>query len=130
MTAGARQSKGCEILSLDARTVQRWRRQDVGDDGRAGPKTTPANKLTAAERREVLSVVNSPEYRDRSPKQIVPSLADQGEYLASESTMYRILREEDQLTHRASSNRSGSAIRPQQHWVRDTCGVCGELFAL
>ena len=126
VTAGARQSKACEILSLDGRTVQRWRRQDVGDDGRAGPKTTPANKLTAAERREVLSVVNSPEYRDRSPKQIVPSLADRGEYLASESTMYRILREEDQLAHRSPSRpptrhrpRELVAVAPNQVWSWD-----------
>lgn len=103
VAAGARQSKACETLGIDARTVQRWKRQEVGEDRRAGPKTTPANKLTDAERRRVIEVVNSPEYRDRSPKQIVPHLADQGVYVASESTMYRILREEDQLTHRAAS---------------------------
>ena len=106
--------------------MQRWRWRGVGEDGRAGPKTAPANKLSDAERREILKVVNSPEYRDRSPKQIVPSLADQGDYLASESTMYRILREEDQLTHRAASDpptrhrpRELMATSPNQVWSWD-----------
>lgn len=106
--------------------MQRWRGQGVGEDGRAGPKTAPANKLTDAERRKILEVVNSPEYRDRSPKQIVPSLADRGEYLASESTMYRILREEGQLTHRAPSRaptrhrpRELAATSPNQVWSWD-----------
>lgn len=103
VAAGARQSKACETLGIDARTVQRWRRQEVGEDRRAGPKIAPANKLTNAERRKVLEVVNSPEYRDLSPKQIVPILADQGMYFASEATIYRILREERQLAHRAAS---------------------------
>jgi transposase InsO family protein len=74
----------------------------------------------------VLEVVNRPEYRNRSPKQIVPSLADQGEYLVSESTMYRILHEEDQLKHRASSSaparrrpRELVATTPNQVWSWD-----------
>jgi transposase InsO family protein len=74
------------------------------EDLRHGPKTVPANKLTSAERREVMATVNSPEFRDLSPNQIVPSLADKGRYLASESTMYRLLREEDQLHHRERSH--------------------------
>lgn len=103
VVAGARQTKVCETLGIDARTVQRWKRQEVGDDRRAGPKISPANKLSDAERREVLGVVNSPEFRNCSPKQIVPRLVDQGVYVASESTMYRILRDEGQLAHRAAS---------------------------
>jgi transposase InsO family protein len=57
--------------------------------------------------------VNSPEYRDKSPKQIVPLLADQGEYVASESTVYRILRDEGQATHRASSKAPTKRHRPE-----------------
>jgi putative transposase len=98
--AGARRERACEVLGLTERSVQRWRCADVGDDGRAGPRTRPANALTLAERAKVLQVVNSPEYRDLPPKQIVPRLADEGRYLASESTIYRILRAEDQDAHR------------------------------
>ena len=48
----------------------------------------------------MLAVVNSPEFRALPPKQVVPRLADEGHYLASESTMYRILRAEGQTAHR------------------------------
>ena len=97
--AGARRESACEIVGLSARTLERWRGNHV-EDMRRGPKTAPANKLTAEERATVLRVVNSPDYRDRSPNQIVPLLADEKLYVASESTMYRILREEDLLRHR------------------------------
>ena len=99
MVAGARQSRACEILGVDARTVQRWRDQRVGEDRRAGPRTQPKNALSAQERRTILGVVNSPEFRDQSPKQIVPTLADQGTYYGSESTIYRILRSDGHRLH-------------------------------
>lgn len=97
---GARQERACEELGLTCRTVQRWREDDAGDDGRAGPRRRAGNALSDAERERVLEVVNSQRFRNQSPKQIVPELADRGLYLASESTMYRILRAEDQLAHR------------------------------
>jgi putative transposase len=115
VAAGARQSRACAQLHLEARTLQRWRQQGIGDDGRAGPKHSPANKLTAKERARVLDVANSPENRDLSPKQIVPWLADQGEYVASESTMYRILREEEQMGHREPSRPPSKPYRPQEY---------------
>ncbi len=103
MAAGARLSTACRILGVSTRTIQRWRAQGGGEDERHGPRTEPGNKLSKAERREVLDVATSPEFRDVSPKQVVPALADQGRYLASESTFYRILREEKLMVHRASS---------------------------
>lgn len=71
-------------------TIQRWARQEDDDDRRRGPVAAPANKLTPTEREEVLSVVNSQRIRELSPKQIVPHLADEGRYVASESSFYRI----------------------------------------
>ena len=125
-TAGARQAKVCEVLGVSARTIQRWKRQGGGDDGRAGPRHVPGNALTRQERARVLTVVNTPEYRGLSPKQIVPRLADEGVYLASESTIYRILREERQLAHRTPCRTptprprpSNAADRPNQLWSWD-----------
>lgn len=51
----------------------------------------------------MLRVANTEEFRDQSPKQIVPTLADRGEYVASESTFYRVLREEGQMTARGQA---------------------------
>ena len=100
VAAGARRERACLQVGLAERSMQRWRRADVGDDRRAGPRTTMANALSPAERAHVLEVVNSPEYRDLPPKQVVPRLADDGRYIGSESTIYRILRAEGQDAHR------------------------------
>lgn len=109
MAAGARQQRACDCLGVSCRMLQRWRHQpDGGEDRRRGPKRTPANKLSEVERARVLELANSPEYRDLSPKQIVPLLADKDVYVASESSFYRILRDADQLAHREPS-------RPRRH---------------
>jgi putative transposase len=102
VTAGARLFMVCRQLIIPARTLQRWRKQgpDGGEDRRHGPHTTPKNKLADAERKHLLEVLNSEPYCDLSPKQIVPRLADNKVYLASESTMYRVLEEAGQNNHR------------------------------
>ena len=104
--AGARQSAACEELGLDERTLQRWRGKR--EDARSGPKTTPPNALTVQQRQRVLDVLTSERFRDHSPRQIVPQLADEGLYVASESTMYRVLHSEQLLAHRSRS-------RPRTH---------------
>ena len=109
---GARQSEAAKLLGLNERTLQRWQAADGGVDRRRGPNTAPGNKLSAKERQRVLEVVNSPEFRDLSPSQIVPILASRGEYLASESTIYRILREEGQLAHREKSRPATKRHKP------------------
>lgn len=111
---GARQSAVCSLIGLSARTLQRWRDQDVGDDRRAGPLSEPKNKLTARERAHILERVNQPEFRDLSPKQIVPILAECGEYIASESTMYRVLHEAQQMRRRETSRPPQKRYAPRE----------------
>lgn len=111
VVAGARQSAACGELGLDERTVQRWRGKH--EDSRSGPKTPPPNALTAQQRRRVLNVLTSERFRDHSPRQIVPQLADEGVYVASESTMYRLLRSEQLLAHRGRS-RAPTHHRPPE----------------
>lgn len=119
---GARLRKACHELGLSERTVQRWRQRDGGEDRRHGPQTVPGNKLSLEERQRILETVNSTEFRDASPHQIVPRLADQGLYLASESTIYRLLREHKQLTHRERT-RPASSRRPDEHVATGPCQV-------
>lgn len=93
--AGARLDKACNIAGISHRTIQRYRQGDeVKPDNRktAASHRTSANKFTEAERGEILRVANSPEFADKPPSQIVPDLADQGIYVASESSFYRVLR--------------------------------------
>jgi putative transposase len=123
--AGARLRAACQEAGIRERTVQRWRK--VLDDGRSTAQRSPApNQLSSSERRKVLAVVNSAEFCDLSPKQIVPKLADRGEYIASESTIYRVLRAEGQLAHRAATrpatargSREHVATGPNQVWSWD-----------
>jgi transposase InsO family protein len=124
--SGACLERACERLGVSARTIQRWRKSATAEDRRQGPKSSPANRLSASERRRLLTIANSEEFRDLSPKQIVPRLADQGRYVASESSFYRVLRAEKQLAHRgrakAPNPRSPPQLRatgPNQLWSWD-----------
>jgi len=111
---GARQHKACEIAGISSRTLQRWRIVGVKDQRQAVEKT-PANKLSAIEREQILETCNREEYRSLAPKQIVPTLADKGIYLASESSFYRILRDADQLHHRGRSAPANTANKPHAY---------------
>ncbi len=129
---GARLEHACTALGLTPRTLQRWRavgaiRPDQRrQEHRAGPRRTPANALSAAERAALLDVANQPQFAHLTPHQIVPALADQGRYLASESTFYRVLRAADQLRRRGKPKRPARArpaplvaTGPNQVWSWD-----------
>ena len=102
MQKGCRKVKACEALGLSVRTLQRWEREG-SVDRRKGSRAMPANRLSDVERARVLAVLTAPAHCDKSPNQLVPMLADQGEYIASESTMYRLLREHNMMVHRQAS---------------------------
>jgi len=98
--AGARLERACEIAGVAVRTLQRWHRDPEGEDQRSGPRRRPHNALTTAEEAQVVTVLTSKRYAGLSPKQLVPQLADEGLYLASESTMYRVQRRHGLRTKR------------------------------
>ena len=111
---GARRHKACEILGVSVRTLQRWEKEPGGGDQRAGPKSKPANSLSEPEKDLVVAVANSPWFRDVSPAQIVPILAENGIYIASEASFYRILRKRKMLVHRSSA-RPARHSRPKEY---------------
>jgi len=133
VTAGARRFKACAVLEIDVRTLQRWKKalaeQRGLEDRRkaAGATRTPANKLTQQERQTILSTCNQPENKSLPPSQIVPRLADGGEYIASESSFYRVLRDADQVHRRGRANpprtvpqpKGALATGPNQVWSWD-----------
>ena len=90
-------------MGIDVKTFKRWK-IDL-EDKRKGPLTAPTNKLTEEEVNEIIRVSTSAEYIDLAPTQIVPSLADKGIYLASESSFYKVLKEKKLLQHRGKSKR-------------------------
>jgi putative transposase len=114
ITAGVRQAQACDVLGLSERTLQRWQTGGtVHCDQRPLRAYQPPHKLTERERGEVLSIANSEEFGHLPPSQIVPRLADQGRYVASESTFYRLLRAENQLRHRRSERPAQSRTKPR-----------------
>ena len=121
---GARLAEACHVVGVSARTVERWRGRPGGGDRRVGPHRRAANALTPLEETRVLTVMASSRYAGMSPKQLVPQLADEGLYLASESTMYRLqrrhgLRRVRRQVERAHVTRSSTVHRatgPNQVW--------------
>jgi transposase InsO family protein len=94
--------------------VERWRLQeDGGDDQRRGPNTVPGNKLSEHEEHRLLRVLTSPEYRDLSPRQVIPALAEQGTYIASEATAYRVLHKHDMQKPR-TNKRPPTSKKPRE----------------
>ena len=98
LQSGASQVQICATLGISARTLQRWRNAGEGgtDQRCEASRRVPANALSPQEKEAVLELCNQPEYASKCPSQIVPMLADMGEYLASESSIYRILRAQNQ----------------------------------
>jgi transposase InsO family protein len=125
VAARARRAPACQVLGLSVRTVERWRGAHP-EDARDGPRRAPANTFCGAERRAVLDTATAAAFRDLSPNQIVPRLADLGQYLGSESTFYRVLRAEALLAHRGRAKapvrrppRAHVATGPDQVWSWD-----------
>ena len=89
-TAGARLAAVCAELGSSARTVQRWTGPDgsVREDARpTAARPAPSNRLSEAERDRIMATCNVHEFASLPPGQIVPRLADRGDYIGSESTM-------------------------------------------
>jgi putative transposase len=101
----------CEIIGLSRRTVQNWRRNGLRDRRKGSPRAV-AHRLSAVEEDFFFSVANSPRFADKTPEQIVATLAQEGEYIASASTLYRILRKRKELAHRRESRKPRKAFKP------------------
>ena len=126
VAAGARKGPACALLGVPLRTVERWQRGGLEDRRPQAVRPRPANALSQEESARILALLCSPEYRELSPKQIVPRLADAGIYLASEATIYRLLRAAKLLRHRQRSRpatprkpRSHEAVGPNRVWSWD-----------
>ncbi len=141
--SGTTLSRACDTLQISARTCRRWRASKTNVDGRTRVRRQlPANQPSDEEREAIISVCNEPAYQSLPPSQIVPLLADEGRYLASESSFYRVLREADQLHHRGKAkarrvrNKPDSycATAPNQVWSWDitflASTVVGRFFRL
>jgi len=116
--AGARLRPACEEAGITVRTLQRWAAEDglrTGDRRPEADRPTPAHALTEAERARILAVANEPRFADQPPARIVPALADEGIYIASESSFQRVLRAHGQTQHRGRTRAPQPSRTPTTH---------------
>ena len=122
----------CRALGVAPATVYRRRRppQPRPETQRA-PAPSP-RALSVVERDAVLGVLRSERFVDSSPAQVWATLLDEGRYLCSERTMYRLLAEHqevrerrDQLTHPAYARPELLAEGPNQVWSWDITKLLG-----
>jgi transposase InsO family protein len=126
---GARLACACRVAGICVRTYQRWTGgADVKADARpTARRPVPSNKLTQTERARILDICHQREYASLPPAQIVPRLADKQQYVASESSFYRILHAADEQHHRGRSQKPRKsqppvgfcATAPNQVWSWD-----------
>jgi len=112
---GARLKVACSEIGIGYNTYRRWTRG--GDDGRpAARRPTPAHALSAIERAAVLAQCHRACFASLPPAQIIPRLLDdEGVYLASESTFYRVLRAEGQQQRRGRAAPPSNPGPPRRH---------------
>ena len=104
ISLGATLKALANLFSIPTRTLRRWglmiRAQGFSCDQRKGAARNISHRFSTEERQLVLSTVNDPRFADLTPGQIVAILAEERNYVGSESTMYRIMRQEGLLNHR------------------------------
>lgn len=112
------QLTGAKITTRDAKRLTGIARSSAERDRRrptpAPPRRArPVNALTATERERILQLLNSDGFVDAAPAQIYAALLDQGVYVGSIATMYRILREHQQVKERRRMARHPARRRPE-----------------
>lgn len=107
----------CNEVEVALRTYRRWYKEgELQVDKRPlSKRPTPANKLTEEERQAIIQISNAPEYASLPPTQIVPTLLDQGDYIASESSFYRVLKAAGQLKHRGRQRTRKPVNKPTSY---------------
>ena len=118
VTSGARLLLACAEAYISLRTYRRWNPmlgEMCADKRPLAKHPVPHNKLSDEEIAAVLTVCNQAEYASLPPSQIVPRLADEGIFLASESSFYRILKANKQLNQRGRAKKPQKRKTPTTH---------------
>lgn len=131
MEAAVGTAKACHILGKARASLYRQRNPRPPRQGPRRPFHHPA-ELSEAERARVLQVLDSPRFADKSAGQVWAILLDEGTYLCSQATMYRLLRERGQsgerraqATHPAKKKPELEATGPNHVWSWDITKLKG-----
>ena len=120
----------CDILQVPRSSVYRARQPQPAPR----PRPAPVRALSAAEREAVHQTLNSERFADQAPREVYATLLDEGTYLCSPRTMYRVLSEHaevrerrDQLRHPAYAKPELLATGPNQVWSWDITQLLGPM---
>src|SRR4051812_21570993 len=115
---GARLAPACALAGIDVRTLQRWQDNDGVPRGDRRPdvgRPVPSHALSETERAQIIAVANEPRFAETPPSRIVPALADEGIYIASESSFHRVLRAQGQMHRRGRAQPPRTSRPPTTH---------------
>jgi transposase InsO family protein len=114
---GARLRPACALAGIDVRTLQRWKAgiPTQGDRRPDVDRPVPSHALTEGEKARIIELANEPRFADTPPARIVPTLADEGIYIASESSFYRVLRAHGQMNRRGRAQPPRTSRPPTTH---------------
>jgi putative transposase len=116
--AGARLLPACQTAGITVRTLQRWNTHGGLESGDGRPlalRPAPSHALSELERAQLIAVANEPRFAAIPPARIVPMLADEGVYLASESSFSRVLAQAGQNAHRGRAKAPRASRTPTTH---------------
>jgi putative transposase len=114
---GARLRPACALAGIDIRTLQRWKAgiPTQGDRRPDVDRPVPSHALTEDEKARIIELANEPRFADTPPARIVPALADEGIYIASESSFYRVLGAHGQINRRGRAQPPRTLRPPTTH---------------
>jgi len=120
--------QACLALNVSRATLYRRRKPKAN----SAPRPSPPRALTSEERTAVLTQLNSPRFADQAPRQVYAKLLDEGTYLCSVRTMYRILEDNqsvrerrNQLSHPEYQKPELLATGPNEVWSWDITKLKG-----
>jgi len=123
--------KACQVLAIPRSSLYRSR---LGVAGKPEPPASPkiGRALSQSERVSVCQVLDSPRFQDQAPQEVYATLIDEGQYLCSVRTMYRILADNTQVRERRNQLHHPDyvkpellATRPNQLWSWDITKLLG-----
>ena len=102
-------------MGISVRTYERWKTDETSliDKRKGSHQIKPSHVLSEDEKQQIIEICCKDEYSSLPPAQIVPLLADKGTYLASESSFYRVLRENNMTTKRGRVKRRTNQSAPE-----------------
>ena len=124
----------CLAIGVPRASVYRLRARRNTPQPESPPRSSPARALSPQERQVVLEVLHSERFVDQAPQEVYAALLDEGQYLCSIRTMYRLLdgqkevkERRDQLRHPSYQKPELLATAPNQVWSWDITKLLGPV---